>query len=765
MRASIIEDEREGTLDKLTSDQLSSLTGTSHSRPFIVCNTLRHVLSNAQFFQAVAFRRVNMATTNPGGEDNITVRIVVLAHGNRAEDDLYLVLGLDTSVGQLKQRIRENLPQHPSPELQRLIYHGRPLLDSNIPLRQVLRLDQRSASPSHVLHLVVRNDNNPNPPDLSPAQPAPSLPPPQVTPTQPLPQQPHVHLANLDHTMLHNQLHNIQHQLHHAQAMTRANQLRLHAQAQAQAQAQVQQARLQAQRPPSQNAPSIPPQIPQSSPQPPVGTPRIEERIGPNGEHIRTTTTNNATASMSFRITGLNVPNPSDRPSSAPGSSPSATSDPAIRSANAIPPNIHIHAQPPNIPNMPHMPLGFPFPGLMPQPMYNPIMVASANTSQAQTMAWLLSSPQGPQGIVFAPGHGFFTSLPAITTLPSHLQQQNNQPQPTPTLPTATTQQTPAPGLQRAQLVIRPQDGTAEIHRPDQPPPPQPGARPYPPAPAPANQPQPAARQAHHARNNEENAFLNLLLVRGWLFLRLYMFIFVLSESGTWRRIFMLGFAIVFCLLPRQNPFTDAFQAARRHFDNLIGPPNIPDRAQEQPRQDNGQARNAQGQVQGQNNANANTQPGPLAGSGRQQQPPMPTPEEAARRLLAQQNRRNPNPILDRLYRIEQGFVLFFASLIPGLGERHVQAREQARRILEEEERRAREERERTEAVQPGHTGQEQAAAGDGGESKTQGGPLPTSWGSEPSATAVDGDASSSGIDRNGGGDEEGVRARHTGAS
>ncbi|KAK5089519.1 hypothetical protein LTR24_006161 [Lithohypha guttulata] len=694
-----------------------------------------------------------MATTNSGGEDNVTLRIVVLAHGNRAEDDLYLVLGLDTSVGQLKQRIRENLPQHPSPELQRLIYHGRPLLDSNTPLRQVLRLDQRSASPSHVLHLVVRDDNHPNPPDLPPAQHAPSLPPLQATPTQPLPQQPHGHLHNLDHTMLHNQLHNIQHQLHHAQAMTRANQLRLHAQAQAQAQAQ--HARLQAQRPHSHDPPSNPPQMPQSSsPQPPVGAPRVEERLGPNGEHIRTTTTNNGTAT--------------------PGSSPSATSDPAIRSANAIPPNIQIHAHPPIIPHVQHMPLGFPFPGLMPQPMYNPTMAASANTSQAQTMAWLLSSPQGPQGIVFAPGHGFFTSLPAVTNLPSQLRRQDNQPQPTPTptLPTTTSQQTPAPGLQGAQLVIRPQDGTAEIRRPDQPPPPQPGARPHPPAPAPANQPQPAVRQAHQARNNEENAFLNLLLVRGWLFLRLYMFVFVLSESGTWRRIFMLGFAIIFCLLPRQNPFTDAFQAARRHFDNLIGPPNIPDRAPEQPRQDNGQARNVQGQVQGQNNADANanaiTQPGPPSTSGRQQQPPMPTPEEAARRLLAQQNRRSPNPILDRLYRIEQGFVLFFASLIPGLGERHVQAREQARRILEEEERRAREERERAEPVQPGHPSQEQAAAGEGGEggeSKTQRGPLPTSWGSESSATAADGDASLSGIDRNAGGDEEGIRARHTGAS
>jgi len=694
-----------------------------------------------------------MATANPppgpsADNDNVTLRIVVLAHGNRAEDDLYLIVALDTSVGQLKQRIQENLPQHPSPELQRLIYHGRPLLDANQPLRHVLRLDQRPATstPSHVLHLVVRDDNASTlPPDSRPAQHAPSLPQPQPTPAQPLPHphqhQPNVHLPNLNHIMIHNQLHNIQHQLHHAQAMTRANQARL----------QAQQARLQAQHPP-----------------PPTDTLRVEERIGPNGEHIRTTTTttnnnNNATTSMTFRLAGLNGPTPADRPASAPGSSPAATSDPANTPANPVPPNVQAHAQPPNVPPMPHMPLGIPvppppqlqslFPSLMPQPMYNPFMAASANTSHAQTMAWLLSSPQGPQGIVFAPGHGFFTSLSSSTTLPSHFQQ----PTPTSTLPTATTHQTPATGLQRAQLVIRPQDGTAEIHPPDQPAPPQPGARPHPPAPA---QPQLVARQAQQDRNNEENALLNFLLVRGWLFLRLYMFVFVLSESGTWRRIFMLGSAIIFCLLPRQNPFTDAFQAARRHFDNLIGPPNIPDRPPEQPRQAPEQARNAQGQDQGQN-----AQHGSSPGRSRQQQPPMPTPEEAARRLLAQQNRRNPNPILNWLYRIEQGLVLFFASLIPGLGERHVQAREQARRILEEEERRAREERERAETEQSQQSGQEPPASGeeaDSVERKDQGGPLPTSWGS--SVTATDGPASSSGIDRHAGDDDQGVRARHTGA-
>jgi len=68
------------------------------------------------------------------------------------------------------------------------------------------------------------------------------------------------------------------------------------------------------------------------------------------------------------------------------------------------------------------------------------------------------------------------------------------------------------------------------------------------------------------------------------------------------------------------------------------------------------------------------------------------TPEEAAARLVRQHQDRNPNIIRDTLYRVEQAAALFLASLIPGVGERHVRAREEARREAQraaEEERRA----------------------------------------------------------------------------
>lgn len=74
------------------------------------------------------------------------------------------------------------------------------------------------------------------------------------------------------------------------------------------------------------------------------------------------------------------------------------------------------------------------------------------------------------------------------------------------------------------------------------------------------------------------------------------------------------------------------------------------------------------------------------------------TPEEAARRLVRQHQEQNPNVIRDTLYRIEQAAALFLASLIPGVGERHVAAREEARREEERirvEAQRAREEEEK----------------------------------------------------------------------
>lgn len=39
---------------------------------------------------------------------------MILAYGSERDNDLYLVLSLDITLGQLKSRIYESLPQRPS---------------------------------------------------------------------------------------------------------------------------------------------------------------------------------------------------------------------------------------------------------------------------------------------------------------------------------------------------------------------------------------------------------------------------------------------------------------------------------------------------------------------------------------------------------------------------------------------------------------------------------------------------------------------------
>lgn len=447
---------------------------------------------------------------------------------------------------------------------------------------------------------------------------------------------------------------------------------------------------------------------------------------------------------MTFRMAGLNVPNPLERPLSAPGSSPAANTDAPNRTSDQMPRNIHVHAP------VPHVPAGFPFPPGMQLPPPIPSLFVGpmqnvVRPPPAQTMAWLLSSPQGPQGIIFAPGHGFFTTATGQT------QTEAAPLQPTPTVPLPAEQSINPTAVPRpqAQLIVRPQNGVAEVIRPDQPAPPQPGAVPQP------AQPALAARALLQRRPRfEDNDLVQWFIARAWLFMRMYIFIFVFSESGSWRRLILLTSSIIYCLLPDNNPLADAITAARRHFDNLIGPPNLPQRPP--------QAQNAAPSPTNTQGDASQAQAATPASGSRRQQRPMPTPEEAARRLLQQQNRRSPNPVLDFLYRIEQGVALFLASLVPGLGERHVQVREEARRILEEEERRVREEQERQDAGDQPAADANASNSVEGAnesEAKQETGPLPESWGTPIASPSADGQASSSGIDRSSGQDG-GLRSR-----
>lgn len=80
---------------------------------------------------------------------------------------------------------------------------------------------------------------------------------------------------------------------------------------------------------------------------------------------------------------------------------------------------------------------------------------------------------------------------------------------------------------------------------------------------------------------------------------------------------------------------------------------------------------------------------------------PEPTPEQVAQRLMEQRRREDTSWLMTQLRRAEHASLLFLASLVPGVGERHIAAREAeeaALRRREEEARAAREEAERARA-------------------------------------------------------------------
>lgn len=303
---------------------------------------------------------------------------------------------------------------------------------------------------------------------------------------------------------------------------------------------------------------------------------------------------------------------------------------------------------------------------------------AQSGTTNQQTRVWLASSRNGPEALLFAPGHGYFSSMvPSNRTAPASSASTTSTVQPSTTLP-----QTPAVQPTATQAAQAPAAAPARLAVQQQP------------------RDRPQGQQPRAQNPEQENDLFALVVQRGWLFLRLYMFMFVLSEPGTWRRYCLLAAAVIVCLLPRENPLNTLFAMGRRHLDNLIGPPRLQqgDRvrgAQQPQRRQTGNIQNHDPDRAAANNEQAH---GPQSSSrARPQGAVNTTPEETAERLLQEDRQRNPNVLLDTFWRVEQAIALFIASLIPGVGEGHVAVREQQRREVERQ--RQEQEREREEEV------------------------------------------------------------------
>ncbi|ETN46310.1 uncharacterized protein HMPREF1541_00494 [Cyphellophora europaea CBS 101466] len=692
----------------------------------------------------------------PSGNDSnhVNLRVTYLHAGNPRPPHNLGSVPTDTTIGALKIRLQAELLENPRPEEQRLIYQGRPLLQDAMSLREALRLEGPIGPLPYTIHIIIQ-----------PRQAAPHFRPESIANVPPAPAVNGGNLAFNDNGYV------AQPQQQFA-GQGDEHATRMHAIAQAHANMLQQQ--IQA----------------------------LQQQQGPNAPQR---------FSAMFQINGQQMqptyvqPNAQHQPANPPESGNStepqpqqSQSQPQAQSAQAIPQPLPL---PPPLP----LPQGMPNPLLnimyntqqpagnapFPRPLSVPPPARAGETTAhmatnntpvpsmggfglplpplrarlpypqphqpTEPTVWLASSRNGPEALLFAPGHGYFSTtstgggtVVGRSNIGSQLRQlQNANNIRSAILPTRTTDQTPASGANAP-----PAANAAQAAQ-------QPGRGAVGPL-ALQQQLQPGQGPAVQVRERAANDdFIGLVIQRGWLFLRLYMFMFVLSDPGTWRRYLLLALALLVCLLPRQNPLNQLMGAARRHIDNLIGPPAPQPRpaAQAVPQAGNPTAPAV---------ANSND-----AASASAHAPAVPgavniTPEEAARRILdqrAEHERRereaNPNVLRDVFYRVEQAVALFLASLIPGVGERHVAAREEQRRerLRAEMERanaeREAEERRRREAegVQDTPLGGQDGSSG--GEAKATDAPISAESETAGSSTGLDARGTSGVIA------EEQLRERH----
>lgn len=599
-------------------------------------------------------------TTNSSTHDgnSVSLRVTYLHAGNPRPPHSLGSVSLDTTVSALKSRLQSELLETPAPEEQRLIYQGRPLLQDSMTLREALRIEGPVGPLPYTLHIVIQ-----------PRQAASHFRP-QSNNNAPQ--------ANLPE----NGLHPMPQPAHPLSAQD-AHQQALRVQAMAQAQFNM----LQQQLAQMTQQHGLPPPTGFSATfinGQPVGP--IQPNMAPGQPH----------PSQPVQTT-MNAPHADQW--AGPQTSHHLPRPPPINGPNVHPPMVPVNGLlNPTLPNgqttLPR-PLSVPplprnlqdyIPTVMPSnappfPSLPPPSTGLRNLLErqqpppqtpAQPTVWLASSADGPRAVLFAPGHGYFSSnTRSRTDQVRQVQEATNARNNPSTRPADANSNVNNTQPAAAAAARDPVPGQLALRQPAQ------GG---------AAAAQAAPNQNANQNQNQQDDLMGLIIQRGWLFLRLYMFTYVLSEPNTWRRWLLLSLAVLVCLLPRENPLNRLLTAARRHVDNLIGPPQPQARAQAQPQPRagaGGAANNNQQQQPANPDATALApRPTPVRGAANT------TPEEAAARILreraaAQQRHReaNPNVLRDLFYRVEQAVALFLASLVPGVGERHVAAREEQRRL------------------------------------------------------------------------------------
>ena len=265
---------------------------------------------------------------------------------------------------------------------------------------------------------------------------------------------------------------------------------------------------------------------------------------------------------------------------------------------------------------------------------------SSAQHLSTTSTVYVLSSPTGPQALLISP-NGVYSSQPSLTTTASIATARHPEP----------SQTHPRPN-------------------PEQPPTQQ--------GPAPDNGEQ-VQQNLQQQQANQAAANIMRLGSHLWLLIRLLGFVYFFAGGGGWRRTILMGVGALFVFIAQTGIFEPLVEAVwlplRRHVEGLLPLAGNERRPGNLRQNENGTRDVRQGE---------------------------PTPEQAAERILQQRNRGNEGFVRNNLRRFERAVALFVASLVPGVGERHIAAREAAEAVrqVEERERVERAAREEEEAMQ-----------------------------------------------------------------
>ncbi|KAK0635708.1 hypothetical protein B0T17DRAFT_53448 [Bombardia bombarda] len=314
----------------------------------------------------------------------------------------------------------------------------------------------------------------------------------------------------------------------------------------------------------------------------------------------------------------------------------------------------------------------------------------SAPLSHGQPEVYILSSPNGPRGLLISNGSDMYVT-PALRQLtvpqfplPGGVAR-HQQPQ---TFVSSWSSQVQTPPVQQ-------QQGHVQGHGQPQPQPQQPFRQPLQPHQLqihnqpPQVQPQQAQRfaalrpmQAHPNVNPGAGALLVAAWPHIWLLIRLVLFVwwFTSDDTSLYQWLAMIGIATVVFVLNTgmfNGVANQVWEPLRQHLEGLLPDPNRrrdpppPAGLQQQP--PNGPA-----------TATTTTTTTTTTGGRR------PDPAQTVARLVANRRNAHANWLLDQVRRIERAGLLFLASIAPGVAERHIahleaQERADRQRRVEEE--------------------------------------------------------------------------------